>query len=301
VEQGKMAANNDTSSGLINPPIIYRSFAGRSFWGKPGIYRIRNIFNGRVYVGSSRNVQNRFKTHRDQLMAGTHNNRRLKNDFNDFGPAAFVFEILEWIARDNLNKIKEIEQQWLDASGCLVVATGYNICPTSNGSIKAPETRTLISLSKIGHTPSAETRAKMRESRGAMLPSITRRPNYPNGSASSKAILQLGEEGKLIQEFCSAAAAERATGISFGSISSCLRGASKTAGGFIWKFKRGPMTINQLDIFSREKIASFQSISAASSATNVSKNRIRMVIDGRGYSAGGFFWTESLTRASVSK
>ena len=55
----------------------------------------------------------------------------------------------------------------------------------------------------------------------------------------AKTVLQLDLEGNAIREFESAREADRETGISFGSISNCIKGKSKTAGGYKWKLKEG--------------------------------------------------------------
>ena len=57
--------------------------------------------------------------------------------------------------------------------------------------------------------------------------------------ARSKPIIQYTLDGKFIREWESQAEASRQCGIHFGSISNCCLGRSKTAGGFIWRFKEG--------------------------------------------------------------
>lgn len=56
----------------------------------------------------------------------------------------------------------------------------------------------------------------------------------------SKSIIQYTKDGKFIAEYDSMSEAQRKTGIRQGNISSCccMRPGCKTAGGFIWKFKK---------------------------------------------------------------
>jgi hypothetical protein len=55
----------------------------------------------------------------------------------------------------------------------------------------------------------------------------------------SKAVLQIDKRtGKVIQEFKSIMQAERETGINNSSICACCKGKLKTAGGFIWRYKK---------------------------------------------------------------
>lgn len=48
-----------------------------------GIYEIINEKNGRVYIGSSGNIEQRFKTHQADLKAGRHCNKDLQRDYNN--------------------------------------------------------------------------------------------------------------------------------------------------------------------------------------------------------------------------
>lgn len=53
----------------------------------------------------------------------------------------------------------------------------------------------------------------------------------------SKPIQQFDFKGNLIQEFYGATEASRALHIYQGNITACCKGARKTAGGYIWKYK----------------------------------------------------------------
>ena len=60
-----------------------------------------------------------------------------------------------------------------------------------------------------------------------------------NGKKSSIPILQFSKDGALIKEWPSACEAERKLGIPRSSIRSCLKGYSKFAGGFVWRYAPG--------------------------------------------------------------
>lgn len=47
-----------------------------------GVYMIENITNKKVYIGSSRDIENRLRTHRHALRNGTHHNKDMQEDFN---------------------------------------------------------------------------------------------------------------------------------------------------------------------------------------------------------------------------
>lgn len=54
---------------------------------------------------------------------------------------------------------------------------------------------------------------------------------------SKRSILQISNKGIIIKEFKNAMEAEREIKVSNGSIYKCLNGKTKSAGGFIWKYK----------------------------------------------------------------
>ena len=54
---------------------------------------------------------------------------------------------------------------------------------------------------------------------------------------NNKVILQYDTEGNFIKEWESQGDAGKALNIHYGSISSCCLGKTKTAGGYVWKFK----------------------------------------------------------------
>ena len=76
-----------------------------------GVYKILNLLNGRVYIGSTINFRKRYNHHFYFLNANKHRNQFLQNDFNKCGVENFIFEILEISDR---NEICSREQIWLD-------------------------------------------------------------------------------------------------------------------------------------------------------------------------------------------
>lgn len=47
-----------------------------------GVYKIENIYSGRVYIGSSKNIDKRWKAHRNSLRNFRHENIRLQQDYS---------------------------------------------------------------------------------------------------------------------------------------------------------------------------------------------------------------------------
>lgn len=61
-----------------------------------GIYEIRNIINGKVYIGKSRNIDNRIRNHISTLRGNCNTNKSLQNDYNKYREENFEFNhILE--------------------------------------------------------------------------------------------------------------------------------------------------------------------------------------------------------------
>ena len=61
-----------------------------------GIYTITNKVNGKVYVGESYAIENRWSSHRSQMKkGGTRANKEMLEDWNKHGEGAFEFEIIK--------------------------------------------------------------------------------------------------------------------------------------------------------------------------------------------------------------
>jgi group I intron endonuclease len=59
-----------------------------------GIYKIVNNINGKVYVGSSKNLQARKRSHYCYLRGGKHPNKHLQSAWEHYGEENFSFEIV---------------------------------------------------------------------------------------------------------------------------------------------------------------------------------------------------------------
>jgi group I intron endonuclease len=60
-----------------------------------GIYKIENLIDGKVYIGSSINIISRKQKHFWMLKKGIHDNCHLQHSYNKFGEDSFIFEVLE--------------------------------------------------------------------------------------------------------------------------------------------------------------------------------------------------------------
>src|SRR5438105_3175999 len=91
-----------------------------------GVYQIRCIPNGKIYVGSSVDLHARWGQHRRMLQCGEHGNFRLQQAWDEYGEANFEFAVLEPAEPDELLRA---EQAWIDQTACVDRSTGFNICP----------------------------------------------------------------------------------------------------------------------------------------------------------------------------
>lgn len=76
-----------------------------------GIYHIKNLATGRLYIGSSCNVEARVSRHKVLLRSGKHWARRLQNSWNKRGENSFEFKLVEEVA-DSIFLLAR-EQFWI--------------------------------------------------------------------------------------------------------------------------------------------------------------------------------------------
>ncbi len=60
-----------------------------------GIFVLRNKNTGRVFLGSSLNLKNKYERIKLHLNTGNHFNSALQEDWNNLGESAFEYEVLE--------------------------------------------------------------------------------------------------------------------------------------------------------------------------------------------------------------
>lgn len=196
-----------------------------------GIYKIENTINGKVYFGSSNNINKRKKQHFSSLKNGSHCNTHLQRSFNIYGEDNFIFEAVEFCEEKNL---LNIEQMYLD-----IYFDGSNRCYNENpiankppsrkgiqpwnkgkNNIYSEETLRKMSMAKKGRCCSEEQKQKLREKSKYMI------------FQTSKKVLcvEINTVFKSINE------ASRQMNIERRNISKCLNKQRKTAGGYHWSF-----------------------------------------------------------------
>ena len=76
-----------------------------------GIYKITNTITGDFYIGSSKDVKQRFASHKCQSTWKNNPNEQLYQDMRKYGVENFVFEVL---AEVEIDKLKEKEQYFIE-------------------------------------------------------------------------------------------------------------------------------------------------------------------------------------------
>lgn len=132
-----------------------------------GIYKIENVVNNKVYVGSSVNIGKRWLGHKNSLRHRKHHSSILQRSWDKYGEASFKFEILETV-EDRLLLLQR-EQHWIDCLGSAKRGSGLNVrlvAESPSGTKHSEESKRKISIANTGvkRPPvSDETKRKISE------------------------------------------------------------------------------------------------------------------------------------------
>lgn len=99
-----------------------------------GIYKIENKVNGKVYIGQSVNIENRWKSHIRELNNGIHCNRHLLGSWKKYGQDNFEFKT---ICVCNEDELDEKEIYYIDLYKSFDYDYGYNMTLGGQGSLKS--------------------------------------------------------------------------------------------------------------------------------------------------------------------
>jgi group I intron endonuclease len=126
-----------------------------------GIYKITNINNGFVYVGSAVNLQRRKTEHFSKLKKGLHHSSKLQNSFLSNGDNAFVFDIVELV--EDKTKLIQKEQYYIDSLNAFG-KSGYNMRPIAESALGVKQTKEWVEkrmAHHIGAKRSQETKDRI--------------------------------------------------------------------------------------------------------------------------------------------
>lgn len=89
-----------------------------------GIYKIENLSDNKIYIGSSVNINSRKYKHFWMLRKNIHDNNHLQNSYNKFGEKKFTFIILELC---NIEDLIMLENKYINTYKTDNSEFGYNL------------------------------------------------------------------------------------------------------------------------------------------------------------------------------
>jgi group I intron endonuclease len=103
-----------------------------------GVYMIKNITNGKVYIGSAVHLIERLSSHFYSLRNNKHHSIHLQNAWN-LNIYHFVCGVIEFV--QDKSQLKIIEQKYIDKYNSANDEFGYNICPIARNNLGCKQTR----------------------------------------------------------------------------------------------------------------------------------------------------------------
>lgn len=85
-----------------------------------GVYQVKNLVNGKIFIGSNKNIPARINRHKFELKLNSDDIKELQEDYNKYGEENFSFEILDELKPKEdpdynyKEDIKVLEQLWID-------------------------------------------------------------------------------------------------------------------------------------------------------------------------------------------
>ena len=242
------------------------------------IYKITNKINGMVYIGSTNEIERRWRQHREASsnINDHHYNYPLMKAFRDFGITNFTFEVIE--ETSDWRNIIELEHYWIVKENC-VIPNGYNQTDRTDSPMFDPEI--------------------------AKKMSDTKREKY------GKKVCEINSKNNILQVWNSLAEAGEATKLDRYKISNVCNGTRLTTGNRRFRFldedyhiiepelKINQTQSNRITKTSRkviklnendEMIQIYDSISLAAADTGCDSSAISKVCNGKRNKCGGFKW-----------
>ena len=242
------------------------------------IYKISNNLNNKVYIGSSIDVERRWRQHKEASIneKDHHYNYPLMVAFREFGIANFTFEVVDTLP--DYQAMIQAEHDWIIKENC-VVPNGYNQTDNTNSPMFDPNV--------------------------AKKMSDTKRDKY------GKRVSEIDLNGNIIDVWDSLAEAGEKTGLDRFKISDVCNGRRLTTGDRVFRFldeeeniiipevKVNQVQTNRITKTSRKVIKmddnnnilqTYDSVALAASDNNCDASAISKVCNGKRNKCGGFKW-----------
>lgn len=237
---------------------------------KSGIYVIKNLYDGKRYIGQSVNIGQRKSVHFKYLRENIHQNNHLQSSYNVYGENNFTFETMELCNKELLN---EREIYYIELYNTTDKTQGYN---------------------KTYGGDSYELSIEAQEQRRDFWNKKTGKPIY-----------QIDFYGNICCEWRSARMASRELNINQSCIHACLSQKRKSYKNFLWVYqdelsnfelsdhinlygqKNG---VKQLDMVTGNTIREYKSAKEASEENNFDHSSIVKCCNGKYRSHKGYKW-----------
>ena len=181
-----------------------------------GIYMIKNLKNGKVYIGQSVDVRSRWYAHKNDLRKKSHKNIKLQNAWNKYGEENFSFEVILTCPKEELNYNEKYYVTKYNS-----YKEGYNMTLGGNDNTSYPKEFG----EKISHTRNNFSKEKKEE---------IRKKNLAVHMEECIPIYQLDLDGKVLKLWQSTRFAAYTLGINQSCIQSCLNLKRRTYKNSIW-------------------------------------------------------------------
>ena len=168
---------------------------------KSGIYRIINITNNKIYMGSAKDIAQRWAIHKSRLVLQQHHSVPLQRAYNKYGASSFIFEVVEYC---EISDLLLREQYYIDT-----LHPEYNVCKMAGSCIghkRSEESKQKQREAMLGRKPTEETRAKLKLARARRVFSdetkrkiseANKGKHYPSEETKLKIILTKLKNGTM--------------------------------------------------------------------------------------------------------
>jgi group I intron endonuclease len=196
---------------------------------KPGIYKITNLKNGKVYIGESKLMRTRWVQHRYSLSKGKMKNQHMQRSFNKIGCEFFRFDVVCYCEE---SRLIELQKYYIEVFNSLNPSSGYN-------RIKEGETKVVFSDEMLNNMSIAQKeRYKCVDTYNASLKYIEKARAKSN-DVRGIPITRKDANGVIVWFKSSADAIRQTQGLpnsAWSNIKANLKGQTKSAYGYEWQY-----------------------------------------------------------------
>jgi group I intron endonuclease len=257
-----------------------------------GIYKIVNVINNKIYVGSAKNFKVRWNKHISSLKNNHHHNILLKRAFDKYGIDNLKFEIIEVIS--DFTILKQKEQYYLDTLYPFG-DNGYNISVNSTGGDNLSQNpnrdvivKNMSKIIKLTHKNRSEERKK--EISFNLLGK--KNPNWRGGTSKSTCICgqKMSNYAKKCRKCYSKEYIPYNKGIKY-SEEECLKRSERTKGIRFIKSKRNVIIFNK----------KYEFISDASKELNLTYGNVLYRLKSKNYLYKDYYYEDKPKLEFVNK